>query len=465
MQEEMTFKELLGIVCLRWRMLLVMAVVFAFVLGGYRTYSGVQNLTDESAIEKVEETNRLERQQYESKKEMLLEEIRQLELKGEQANLYNENSLLMRIDPYNKQVAKLTFSVNADMAALAQDVPESWQIPTAVDLKAEREDRIADQYLILANGLSLSELMADTDYARSGDQYLRELISINKSEHGMLTIEALTTEYVDGIELAERIYAYCVSKQEAIGAIAGAHTAELVDSGTVTQIDLALVDTQIQAQSRPADIFLQLSTKTKELKDLTEPLELTPATPASAVKSGMKYAVLGAVVGACIGAMIAFLIETLGTSFRNGAALAQAVSSRYLGNLKPYNRKHGLDAWAETLIGEDIFSTVATEDRLPLLVANLKEAAETKHKLLITGMRAQNELEVLTSDLQRHLGNEYQLIAAANLLINAEAIQQLKNVEGVVMVEGEKTTNTERVMKVKQYLDEVKYALVGVIWG
>jgi len=133
--------------------------------------------------------------------------------------------------------------------------------------------------------------------------------------------------------------------------------------------------------------------------------------------------------------------------------------------LNASKKRSGLDLWAENLLDEDIFSTVPKEERLPLLAANIKEVAKEKRKLLITGMRSQNELEMLAEDLQQHLGGEYQLAVAANLLINAHAIQQLKDIEGVIMVEGTKTANIERVIKAKQYLDEAKSALLGVVWA
>ncbi|MEN6471878.1 MAG: hypothetical protein ABFC62_10475 [Clostridiaceae bacterium] len=446
-------------------MLLVLAAAFALLLGGYRVYSDIKSLPDETAIEKAQELDRLEQQQYESKREMLSEEIRQLEQKSEQANNYNENSLLMRIDPYNKEVAKLTFSVNADIAALAQDIPESWQIPTSVDLKADRENRIVSQYLILANGVSLSDLMVGTEYSKVGAQYLKELVCISEQAQGMVTIEAYTTEHLSGERLARGIYEYCLSKQASIAAIAGAHSLELVDAGSMVEIDLLLVDEQLLAQTRPADIAAQLADKTKELEELVEPAALTLATPSAAIKGGVKYAILGAIVGLCIGAVIAFLVETMGTNFKGGMALSQALSSRYLGNLHAYKQKKGLDAWADKLTDADIFKAVAAEDRLPLLAVNIKVAAEDKRVLLITGLRAQGELESLINDLAPYLGNEYRLVAATNLLINAQAIQKLKDIEGVVIVEGAKTANVERVIKVKQYLDEVKATLIGVVWA
>lgn len=466
MREEMTFRELLGIVCAKWRMLLILAVVFAFLLGGYRAYSGFQSLLDTEAIEKAQETSLLVFRQYESKKEMLQEEIRQLEQKEEQANVYSQNSLLMRLDPYNLEVVKLTFSVNADVAALAQDMPESWQIPTSVNLKAEYENRMVNQYLIVAEGISLGKLMTDTEYAQIADQYLKELVAVSEYAQGMVTIEVYGTENVKGMELAEKIYAYCLSRQPEIAAIAGAHTVKVVDTVSTTEIDLALLDTQLLVQKRPADISVQLADKTKEFNELEAPAKFTPATTATAASSGMKYAVLGAVVGLCIGAVIAFLTETMGVNFKSGTALSQAISSRYLGNLSTSNkRRSGLDLWAARLLGEDIFGMVAAEDRLPLLAVNIKGAAEDKRKLLITGMRSQNELEKLAKELQQHLGSDYQITAATNLLINAQAIQELKDVEGVVMVEGAKTANMERVIQAKQYLDEVKRTLIGVVWA
>lgn len=465
MREEMTFRELLGIVCARWRMILVLGLAFALVMGAVRAYSDFRNLADEAAIEATREENLLEWQQYETKGKMLEQEIRQLKYQEEQAILYNESSLLMQIDPYNVEVARLTFNVTADAAAIAKELPESWQVPTFADLKENREDRIVNQYLVVAEGASLSALMADTSYAKIADQYLREIVTVSEYAQGMVAIEVYSTTTADGMELAEKVYAYCLSRQSEIEASAGAHTVKVVDAVSTTEIDLTLLDAQLLAQSRPADLSALLASKTNELEQLEEPTKLTAPTTATVVSGGIKYAALGTIVGACVGAVIAFLIETMGVNFKNGMALSQAVSSRYLGNLNASKKRSGLDLWAANLLGEDIFSTVAKEDRLPLLAANIKEAAKDKRRLLITGMCSQSELETLAKDLQQYLGNEYRLIAAANLLTNAHAIQQLKDVEGIIMVEGTKTANIERVIKAKQYLDEAKSTLLGVVWA
>ena len=465
MREEMTFRELLGIVCARWRMILVLGLAFALVMGVVRAYSDFRNLADAVAIEASREENLLEWRQYETKIKALEQEILQLERQEEQALLYNENSLLMQIDPYNVEVARLTFNVTADAAAIAKELPESWQAPTFADLKESREDRIVNQYLVVAEGASLSALMADTSYAKIADQYLREIVTVSEYAQGMVVIEVYSTTTADGMGLAEKVYAYCLSRQSEIAASAGAHTVKVVDAVSTTEIDLTLLDAQLLAQSRPADLSALLASKTKELEQLEEPAKFTAATTANVVSSGIKYAALGAVVGVCAGAVLAFLIETMGANFRNGTALSQAVSSRYLGNLNAPQKRSGLDLWAANLLGEDIFSTVSKEDRLPLLAANIKEAAKDKRRLLITGMRSQNELERLAEELRQHLGSEYQLAVAANLLTNAHAIQQLKDIEGVIMVEGTKTANIERVIRAKQYLDEAKSTLLGVVWA
>ena len=465
MREEMTFRELLGIVCARWRMLLALGLVFAVVMGAFRAYSDFRNLADAAAIEAAQEENLLEWRQYEAKSKMLEQEILQLEHQEEQAILYNESSLLMQMDPYNVEVARLTFNVTADVAAIAQELPESWQAPAFADLKENREDRIVNQYLIVAEGASLSALMADTEYVKIADQYLKEIVTVSEYAQGMVTIEVYGTTNVAGMELAKEIYAYCLSRQSEIAAAAGAHTVEVVDAVSTKEIDLTLLNAQLVAQSRPTNLSVELDNKTKELEELKEPAKLTAATTATAVSSGIKYAALGAVVGVCVGAVIAFLIETMGTNFKNGTAFSQAVSSRYLGNLNASKNRSGLDLWAENLLDEDIFSTVPKEERLPLLAANIKEVAKEKRRLLITGMRSQNELERFAEELRQHLGSEYQLAVAANLLINAHAIQQLKDVEGVIMVEGTKTANIERVIRAKQYLDEAKSALLGVVWA
>ncbi|MFR3530176.1 MAG: hypothetical protein ACLTTZ_06635 [Lachnospiraceae bacterium] len=84
----------------------------------------------------------------------------------------------------------------------------------------------------------------------------------------------------------------------------GEHTVNTVNSSVSAMVDLTLADTQRAETERLTSLNNSLEEKQKTLDELEEPKEAASSAMA-ALKSGIKYAVLGGVLG---GFMVVFFI-------------------------------------------------------------------------------------------------------------------------------------------------------------
>ena len=112
MKDTVTLKELLAIVVRRGRFVLTLALVFAVLMGGVQMFRQVSASRQENnSPEKIEERYQEALEDYQIEKENLEKELSDAQRKLDSQQEYNEESLLMRLDPYNKYVTTINLAV------------------------------------------------------------------------------------------------------------------------------------------------------------------------------------------------------------------------------------------------------------------------------------------------------------------------------------------------------------------
>lgn len=451
MQEELTLKQLCGVLLKRWRMLLLLGIILALALGGYRGYSLMKS-ADAGEKETAARAYEMELRAFELKKEGLERELEGLAEQVEEAEGYLKESLLMGVNAYEAEKAWLSVSVEAEPTGDAQ-------------ADSARTERLMSYYGVLAQDCELKGLFQENPAVKDVEEtYLRELVAVDEGRPGVLTIQALGTEAIPAGELARGLYGYLASKQAEVAALGGGHSLTILSETERTYTDTGLSGRQAQARQQPALLAKSMQDKATELEGLKEPAAPASTGGTAILKSGIKYAILGGVVGVFLGAVAAFLKETMRGKAESGGELARLFQCRYLGNLEGKKGKKGLDALGERLYGEDVYAGVAPEDRIALLAANLKEAAGEKRKLLLTGTLPEAALTELREELAGVLGRDYALASGGNLLVNPEAIGKLEEAEGVALVAGPASAHTEALLRQAQRVQDAGKELLGVIW-
>ena len=446
MREEMTLKEFLGILLKRRRLLIVCGLALAILLGGYKMYADSRTpARDPMPIEDLES--------IENEIDILALNLEALRVKLENQQEYLDNSLLMQVDAFDIHETRINLCVQTESTGDAQ-----------ADL--EQNEKAIDFYAVLVEDCDLPSILKNTSFEAVEETYLRELITMSTSRGTVLTIKAIGKDESAAKELAEALYKYLDRQQKEVAAIVGEHQLSVLSEKQYVYRSVATYDSQTQAKQLVLTMQQDIADKTIQLADLetsiAPPPEASESKGASS-RSWIKYAVVGAVMGVVVAAILALMLDMFSGRARNGTEMARLINSRYLGNLEKPRKKARLDALGNRLCGEDIFTAVAPEDRFPIFIANFLEAAGKGRNFLITGTLPQSSMAALEAKIQEQVGSAYVITAGTNPLTNAQTVEKMKTVDGVLLVTSVKQVKMEQISLLSARVQEAGKPVVGLL--
>ncbi len=436
MENELTFRDLLAVMVKKWRLLLACMLICGILLGGYRVWSVSRSLPGGEESTEIWQAYEQELETYSRKQSGMEVELQQLNQRLEHAYEYNANSLLLRVDPYHATIGKLSFAVSLEHEVVSY-LPGDPGEAGVIHMDELMLQRIAGQYVVLGQNASLRSLLMETeyaDYAAYDERYLQELIKISCNDQGIVTIQVYSVDQVDGLDVAEEIFDYLTNKRAIVEKTTCAHELVILSKVRTAVVDQALLENQFENERKPAAIIESVSNKEKEIEELIAPDEPTMATMASAVKSGVKYGVLGLAAGLCLGAVLAFLSFTADTRLQRAEQLTRGLKLRFLGAMEQCKPCRGLDAVAARMTGES--QPLPQAEAVALIRANIGEFAKGAKRLLITGSLPQETLAAAAEKLRpelEQLGMEWK--TGGNVLQNAETVELLAWADSVILVE------------------------------
>lgn len=249
---EINLMDLLRKLCKQWKQILVCAVVFACLLGGYRFIKGSGEAQTNGAAVSTEGIVLTKDEQKRVDGAVTLSD----EIEANQK--YMDESILMNIDPYHKDRAVLLYSIE--------------------DVSKRTKQRIVESYLsFIRDGGAIKELKEKApDTWTMDDSYLAEVIYAYQGNDGSTQIvvnettanalfyievtgrdEKMVAELAKGLQEAVDAYQVSVKKN------AGEHTLTLLSKEQGVKSDSGLATTQ-------HDKNYQLSNNLYNLKTLTD---------------------------------------------------------------------------------------------------------------------------------------------------------------------------------------------------
>lgn len=210
----------------------------------------------------------------------------------------------------------------------------------------------------------------------------------------------------------------------------------------------------------------ELEKKNDELNEENGKLEeeMKPKAVRAGMGSIVKSAVLGAFLGAFIICGCAFLQYFFYKKLRGAEELKERYGYYILGDLyRPKQKKSGpidrlLDKWA------DYAEPVDTEEEYRLIAARIRMASDKASlKLMVTGTVDPALLEQVCQKLKGLLPDgSYSVCAEANLTYNASAMEEVKQY-AVVLVEAADVSDKREVAKLVEVLQISKVEVVGAV--
>lgn len=470
-EQEIDLKDLVFAILYKWRFVVLTAILFSALFGGYKMAKSMIQQRDAGYMQKVQKQYQKDVEEYEILKTGYEQEIKNIRQNIEAQSLYLENSILMNMNPYDKHTASVDFLFNQKVFP---------QGNASVPAMYVYNNGLTSAYAsYITQGIDLSGVAEEF-----GTQtvYLKELITVIPDEWGQMF--SLSVCYSDK-EGAERILDVILDavkeKQDDFTDIFGAHELYITNrmsdalvngmhpySGQYYSMNGALVDTKLaENQNQINDSLVSLRTILKEkegsLEALKEPLPPVQGSMMESVKTGIKYVVLGGVLGAFIAVFcicVAFLMT-------DKVSAAKELKQRYrLKVLAEFPREpkkrlcSGIDRWIDRLGGKT--DSLSEDERYELAAANLKNYAGDAKNLMVIGTVSTETLTMVAEKLAE-LCSDMILAIGADLNKNAEAVRKLSEYEAVILVEQSEVSHCREIEKEIEAVYNVKKEIVGVM--
>ena len=465
-EREISINELMAS-CLRKGKQIVIIVLAATVLGGWYKWKSQQrefalkaaelleleNVKELDTVEGWEEKAKLLIEQDEEAvlqsnqetKENLKAQIANYEKRMSYLRSYISESLLMKIDPYNKYESSLYFSIS-DIDPGAYDQSFGEEITPEEYLR----NKIVSQYASLWDRADLSSELGIDDFSGLPEKYILEVLNFSNYGDGVIRIRAAGNSAEMTEKMARASYAYLSSKSQEAADLSYPHTISLVSSNTVMLIDTALNENQGAIYSELEELKSTYEELKTELKEQEKPKTSSPAI--DLIKSAVVFGILGGIL-ACMWCAVGYIFSgKIGSS----SQLSNWLGLTAIGNMSG-NHTY-LDCWADRLCGEKVWqdrdsACTYIRERVDFLCGERNQVA-----ILSTVVPP----ESFIADLDKIAGIR-EVKFADNATMNPRAVGLIKTSDCIIMAENIGKSKIEDINSIKKLAEETGKTIEGVI--
>lgn len=480
---EINLLDLLHYILRRWRSVLVCAVLFCVLLGGFKVVKGIGTLG--SADLKEDQKNyESQLEGYTISKEHLENQIQALTQSIQNKEDYYDHSVLMKLDPKTAYRGTLTFVV-ADAGEVSA-TETNQDLNLAIDRKL---NSVLGSYAALVqNGTILRDAQKALP-SELDQKYLAELMYTQIDyQSKLLHITVLGEDEQQVQSISDAIVQGLQTASVQISASVAAHRLELLSSyvgnDAETSIPIGMIpedgaissdvscQTSIEELQKGytnaiTDMQGHLLDCNNQLSELKEPTAPEGNTRTSVMKEGVKYGVIGFIVGAIL-VGFAYALQYLACGkLMNSDELNDRYGILILGDYYApmHAQPNRIDRWIDRMHGITE-KKQSLESVYALSASNMKAqvSAEKNPKLLLLGNAKAQDFEAAANALTEKLSTSgIDLIVAGNINESASAIEKLQEAEQVVLIEQRGASRQQAIEKELLTLRKLGKKIVGAI--
>ena len=485
-EREIDLLDMIADILSHWRGLLVALIIGAVLMGGFSYVKSYRNVQSEQEAEEEPELDEMSVEEQLAQLEDSLSDSEKISVAAtvddEREYLYKDTyyreSIYMHLDPLNIARTELIYRIQAEDGSLAQRLGTVYKnIVGGVGLYdwVEQQTGIAAEYTAELISVSTDPAI----FVGNGAQN----ISIGSDS---LKVTVMQEDEKTCEQLAEAVNSYMEEQQKNLAEKLGSHelillsetSGKIISTDTmVRQIDYGnqLINLKAGIASAKAGFtedqqkyydLLTWEEETREAemdqKDMTTEEEPVLASPSVS----KKYVLLGAVLFAFVYAGILFLIYIFNSKIRVSDELQSLYHIPQIGVVvKDSKKKFILDKWVDDFrhYGKRKFDA---EQSLELAFAAVKIAA-VKNKLntiCLMGCNLEAGAGSVCENLKTALEKEgINVTVLDNVLYNAESMEKVDTMTGVVLVEKAGSTLYNEIANELALLKRQDIAILGGI--
>lgn len=455
---ELNPKELLIALLHHWKMILALGLVFALALGGYSYYQqskGIGELQQRYESEMAAYRNTIAAKQ---------DGIAQNTAIAEAAAKFNEESLLMAVDPFNKKTAGMAISVEVAPTTTQLNFSGGSSVSLA-NSNTEQVVNLVNRYLVLAKNANLNELFKDILVGKHPENYLREIVNVGRFKedsaglvaNDILTLSVIDTPYLDAAKALEKLLNYLQDNKPMLQQTIAAHELTVMNEGLVTSVDNGLAGIQAEQRGRVVTASAQITTLQKEIDKMKDNRPKAP----SLVTFTIRNVIFGLLLGLLLGIVLA-AVRYLSTFTLQYALQAQdQLDIGFLGGVEP-RRRHFLTGLKNKLAADRVLKPEA--EALQVAGTNIGLLAGGHRSILLTGQLDEDELAKAAAAIAAQTGKEgLRLVSGADLGNNARTAQLFSQADAVVLVERLQHSRLKQLLRDKEWIEQSKKPLLGYV--
>ncbi|SET90928.1 hypothetical protein SAMN05443270_1987 [Lacrimispora sphenoides] len=451
-EQEIDLKDLIFAVFRKWRLILFIAIILAFLSGGYKCVKELMNHQDEEYSSELKARYDSDVEQYEQAKSGYEWNIEKLTASIDYQEQYRENSILMKVDPYNEAAAAVDIFIQ---------VPELPQENGITIMPVDPADGIVKAY---ASGIVQGTVLKSVSKQTGIDLlYLKEMVKVTTDYDGnMLNVSVIYTDEEGAEEILEGLLDLIESSYTEIQTNLGQHTIAIMNQDIGTVVDQSLVDYQKKKLTDLTETKENLDEAEKALKELKEPEQPVALSKRSTLKAGIKYGVFGGFLGAFLIVFGVCVVFVMSGRLNVDGDLKGRFRLRFLGGFTDKKEKKvfsGVDAWLDRLEGKEY---VTDEVVFDMLAANLGNMANKGTSVIFTGTVSDEALSDLVEKLRDRLP-ELRLEYAADMTRNASTLLKIPEIDEIILVEMRKVSRYREIEKEIEMVSNLKRDFMGYI--
>lgn len=444
-----------------WRKIVLVALVFALLLGGYRVSYGFKTLKDFRQDNNRNKVYQSELTTYNMAKKNIEKELKNLKGKIDSQKKYNNSSILMQINPLDEKVASAFMYISTDYKINTKSISQG----------NDSTDMIVNAYTSYAQYGDLYNYILENLSEDVEVKYLKEIISITSDyDANMVYIKVINNDSKLCKTVFNLILEYIHKEYDNICTEIGNHTIKVLDQSYESVLDFDLIATQQKNMQILSEYEKDKNDKTVELNALVSP-EKVVISVKTIIKSIFKYVILGFAAGS----LFSITIITIGYVTSNKLYRIEDIiyvhKLRVLGIYNNNLDKRPLFYFIDQLLKKlenKSYVKLEKEEELNIISSSIEAIIEieniNKGKIVITGTLENEKINDVYNRFSEKLKNlTYEFILSTNINNNADTIAQIRSCAAVILVEEIGKSNNNEIQRQLSSIYNLKKEIIGVV--
>lgn len=468
-EREISLRELVWNILYGWRMVLISALIFAVLLGGYSYVKSNQNANNarnqkKVSVEELEAGLTLEEREAVEQAEAIQQQINEKEQ-------YQKESILMNLDAYHQDSRTLQYYI---------DTNYTWSLNGANE--EDYAEELIDGYTAYIDTQGILDDIKDEVQWKEDDSYIGELLTVSTSEEEKSQKNTFVIRITGKDEKMIEDFSKAVEKavlnyQSVLSEKIGTHELVLVDSHESSFANENLADKQTTLSKSISELKTQYDTLTANFNAVQKQVlsrveaEDSNQTEETSMKASVskKYVLLGFVLGAFLSALWMVLSYIFNKNLKNAQEVQDMYGIRILGTVGQEEDKEkrflsGVDRWLEKKQRKEIWTL---EEERELILTNLSITCKKENlsKVLFTSSLHLNEKdkETIYFFIEKLETLGITAVLEENMMRNVKAFEQMSEIENVILIEKAGVTSYEALEKQLVICSEQGAAILGAM--